>query len=110
VNVINEKVNLHCTMRSTDAPVGLPTNIASYALLLKCFSSWLGKEPGELAITCVDIHVYSDQYQLVSEQLKRGPMFLCQVSIDTDPEKLQLLRADRINYQSWPTIDYPVAL
>lgn len=114
VNIIDGKVNLHVTMRSTDVPVGLPFNIASYGLLLSLFGQWLGCELGTLAITMVDCHIYEDQMPGVAEQLSRAPgdlptlsmpkMSLQEVSLDlVDQFRL-------INYQPQGFIPYPVAL
>lgn len=111
----DNRVNLHVTMRSTDVPVGLPFNIASYAILLELFALWLGRVSGELMITMVDCHIYEDQLPGVEVQLARSPNSLPIIKIDQSltlsgcnlsvMDKITLLE-----YAHQGFIHYPVAL
>ncbi|MCP3899174.1 MAG: thymidylate synthase [Desulfobacteraceae bacterium] len=65
------KLNLHFSMRSTDAFLGLPFNIASYATLLIMVSNLVGLTPGILSYHGVDIHLYMNHIEQVKEQLSR---------------------------------------
>jgi thymidylate synthase len=65
---------LDCMMvqRSADLVLGLPYNIASYALLTHMIAQQTGYEPGELIWTGGDCHIYSNHVEQVREQLGRG--------------------------------------
>ena len=54
-------LNLQVTQRSCDIALGLPYNIAGYALLLHLFSAWSGLSPGQMAHTLVDAHIYTSR-------------------------------------------------
>lgn len=116
VNVIGDRVNLHCTMRSTDVPVGLPFNIASYGLLLELFAKWLNLAPGELAITMVDAHIYVDQLIGVDEQLKRTPQMLPSLRMQSVPRledcnlDFPISNFELVGYLPESSISFPVAL
>lgn len=59
--------------RSCDTPVGVPANIASYALMTHIFAKMTGLQVGELIYTFADTHIYLDQIEGVKEQLQRQP-------------------------------------
>lgn len=110
-------VNLHVTMRSTDVPVGLPFNIASYAVLLSLFGLWLSRPLGELAITMVDCHIYGNQLDGVAEQMTREPGFLPELWITGDvslerftKKQVGLDQFFLLGYNPAPFIKFPVAL
>lgn len=66
---------LHCHLfcRSIDAPVGMPFNLAQYALLTHIFAAVAGYEVGELVASITDLHIYDNQVAMVEEQLSRVP-------------------------------------
>lgn len=66
---------LHCaiSMRSADVALGVPFNIASYALLTHMVANIVGMTPGSIAITMTDCHVYSDHIDGVKTMLEREP-------------------------------------
>lgn len=66
-------LDLHLYMRSCDVGLGLPFNIASYALLLHIISKHTHRTPGELIISFGDAHVYSDHVEPLLESLDRHP-------------------------------------
>ncbi len=80
------RLNLHVTQRSCDIAIGLPYNIAGYALLLHLFAAWSGFRPGVMAHTLVDAHAYTkkadgsmaefDHVPGLERQLEREPRLL----------------------------------
>lgn len=72
-NVQGSKLNCHLTQRSADIPLGVPFNIAAYALLTLAMAQETGFEPGILSHTLVDAHIYVNQIGGIKEQLKRTP-------------------------------------
>lgn len=69
----NGRLNCHCFWRSIDAPVGMPFNVASYALLTHILAAVCGYEPGTLCASITDLHIYDNQFAMVEEQLTRKP-------------------------------------
>lgn len=69
----NNKVNLIWNQRSCDMFLGVPFNIASYAMLLLLFAKELGYEPGVLRGNLGDVHIYENHIPQVREQLTRKP-------------------------------------
>lgn len=67
------KLNLFFTMRSNDVFLGLPFNIASYALLAHILASITGYEVGELVYFGADVHIYKDHIDQCKEQITREP-------------------------------------
>lgn len=71
--VADGKLSLHMFQRSCDMFLGVPFNIASYALMLHIVAQITGLEPDELILTLGDAHIYHDHLDAVTEQLKRTP-------------------------------------
>lgn len=69
----NGFLSLHMVQRSCDMFLGVPFNIASYALLLSMVAKVVCLEPLELVITLNDAHIYHDHFHAVDEQLQREP-------------------------------------
>lgn len=65
------KLNSAFFMRSNDVPYGLPYNIMVYAFINMAFAKLLGYEPGTLVYQGTDVHIYSNQFDMVREQLTR---------------------------------------
>lgn len=74
VYIANGKLNLYFQMRSTDVFLGLPFNIASYALLAHMLALECGYEVGELIYSGVDVHLYKNHLEQAKEQLRREPL------------------------------------
>lgn len=77
----NNKVNLIWNQRSCDMFLGVPFNIASYALLLLLIAKELGYEPGVLRGNLGDVHIYENHIPQVKEQLSREPYKLPSLEI-----------------------------
>ncbi|AJK68272.1 thymidylate synthase [Corynebacterium marinum] len=71
--VVDGKLSLQVYQRSADMFLGVPFNIASYALLAHMFAQQAGLEVGELVWTGGDCHIYNDHLEQVREQLSREP-------------------------------------
>jgi len=73
INVKHGKLSLQLYQRSADIFLGVPFNIASYALLAAVIAKILGYEPGEFVHTFGDVHYYEDHEAAIREQLTREP-------------------------------------
>ncbi len=75
---------LHMTMyqRSCDMFLGVPFNIASYALLLELFAAWSGRRAATLTMFLADAHIYVNHIDQVKEQLSREPLGLPKLELD----------------------------
>lgn len=124
VDVDNEKqesiLNMHVIMRSTDVPVGLPFNIASYAFLMEMIAKDFGFTAGVLSIDMTNCHIYEDQLELVNVQLEREPGQLPTFKMPEgirfdDPTTLTRENVDRMveaieGYTPQAFIKFPVAV
>ena len=102
-------ISLMWNQRSVDTPLGLPFNIASYALLLMMIADEVNMVPEELVGNLGDCHIYLDQQDGVREQLTRQPMLLPKVTIQdgiycSSPSDVLLE-----NYESHPAIKFPLS-
>ena len=100
-------------MRSSDTFLGLPFNIASYALLTHMIAQQVNMVPGEFVWTGGDVHIYSNHMEQVKEQLTREPKPLPQLVIKRKPESIfdyQYNDFEIAGYDSHPLIKAPVAV
>lgn len=114
VTVINGKLNLLWNQRSVDTMLGLPFNIASYALLLHLLAKESGLKEGKLVGFLADTHIYINHLDGAKEQISRDPSLYPLPRIETQnftsifdwkAEDTQLL-----DYQSFPKIEFPIAV
>ena len=109
------KGRLSCQLyqRSADIFLGVPFNIASYALLTHMVAQQCDLEVGDFVWTGGDCHIYSNHHAQVQEQLSREPMPYPQLHIKRRPASIfdyQLEDFEMQNYQSHAAIKAPVAV
>ena len=114
VTTINEKLNLMWNQRSVDTMLGLPFNIASYALLLHLLAKEVGMREGKLAGFLGDVHLFENHLEGAREQLSRDPSKYPLPKIETKKwtsvfdwkaEDTTLL-----DYESYPRIPFEIAI
>jgi thymidylate synthase len=88
VNIKQGKVCLQLYQRSADIFLGVPFNIASYALLTHIIARVLGREVGEFVHTFGDVHMYENHREASIEQLSRTPTAFPQLTIDEEVHEL----------------------
>jgi thymidylate synthase len=114
VTVIAGKVNLLWNQRSVDVPLGLPFNIASYALLLHLLAKEARLGEGKLIGFLADTHIYVNQVDGIREQLTRDPERYALPRVVTEPFGSiwdWTAEHSRIEgYESYPKIDFPIAV
>ncbi len=101
------KLSLQLYQRSCDYFLGVPFNIASYALLALVLAKILKLEPGEFIHTYGDIHIYENHIEQVKEQLKRKPRPFPTVKIVGKMNSLADFTPDKVvleNYNPYPPI------
>jgi thymidylate synthase len=99
--------------RSTDCPVGQVFNIAQYALLTHLVAHQCDLQPGDFVWTGGDCHIYLNQVEGVTEQLKREPRPLPRFTIKRKPASIFEYRFEDFEiegYDPHPPIKYPVAV
>lgn len=93
--------------------LGVPFNIASYALLTLMLSQVLDYEPGDFVHTFGDLHLYHNHFEQAKEQLARTPRPLPTMKLNPDVKSLFDFRFEDFsleNYDPWPTIKAPIAV
>ena len=111
--VAEGKLSCQLYQRSADIFLGVPFNIASYALLLMMIAQVTDLEAGEFVHTFGDAHLYLNHLQQVEEQLSRKPSALPQMKINPDTKDIFSFTYDDfelINYQAQATIKAPIAV
>lgn len=99
--------------RSADMFLGVPFNIASYALLIHMVAQQVNMTVGEFVWTGGDVHIYSNHMEQVKEQLTRKPKALPTLVIKRKPDSIFDYKFEDFelqNYESWPAIKAPVAI
>jgi thymidylate synthase len=111
--VNNGKLSCQMYQRSADMFLGVPFNIASYALFTHMIAQVCNLEVGDLIITIGDAHIYNNHFEQVKEQLKREPLPLPTLKLnpevgvitDFDMEDIEL-----VGYESHDAIKAPMAV
>lgn len=110
-----DKKYLSCQLyqRSADVFLGVPFNIASYALLLEMVAQVCGYEAKEFVHTIGDAHIYSNHFDQVKLQLSREPMTLPKLKINKEIDSIfdfELSDFEVVDYKSHPTIKGAIAV
>jgi thymidylate synthase len=111
--VIGGKLHLQLYQRSCDVFLGVPFNIASYALLLLMLAQQCDLKPGTFVWTGGDVHIYKNHLDQVRLQLGREPFPLPKMVLKRRPESIDGYRIDDFElqeYQSHPHIKGEVAV
>jgi thymidylate synthase len=109
----NKELSCHMYQRSVDVFLGLPFNIASYALLTHLLAHHCNLKVGELVISTGDTHIYKDHVEQVKEQLTREPYPLPTLMLNASKTNLFEMTMEDIhleNYQSDGPIKAPMAV
>jgi thymidylate synthase len=109
----DKKLSCHMYQRSVDVFLGLPFNIASYALFTHMMAQVCDYEVGELIISTGDTHIYSDHIEQVKEQMRRpayiAPVLKLNPTIK-DIEKFTMADIELVGYQSHDAIKAKMAV
>lgn len=111
--VANGRLSCQLYQRSADVFLGVPFNIASYALLTMMAAHVVGLLPGELIWTGGDCHLYSNHFNQAAEQLSREPKRLPEMLLNCEHDSIDDFVYDDfelLNYDPWPAIKAPVAV
>ena len=99
--VADGKLSLQLYQRSADTFLGVPFNIASYALLLMMVAQVTGLKPGEFVHTLGDTHIYSNHIEQVKLQLTREPRPLPKMRINPEVKDIFSFK-----YEDFELVDY----
>ncbi len=111
--VAENKLSCQLYQRSADYLLGVPFNIASYALLLEMVAQQCDLTPGEFVWTGGDVHLYANHFEQAKLQLARNPFSLPKLLIKRKPASIfEYVFEDFeiLNYQSHPGIKAPIAV
>lgn len=107
VNIINDRLCLQLYQRSADIFLGVPFNIASYALLTLILAKVLGYKPGEFVHTFGDVHIYEKHLDQVKEQLTREPKPFPTITLSDEVTDIDTFKPEHVtllNYEPHATI------
>lgn len=99
--VANNKLSCMLYQRSCDMFLGVPFNIASYALLTMMMAQVCGYEPGEFIHTLGDTHIYHNHFEQVREQLSRTPYELPQMRINPEVKDINDFKYEDFELQGY---------
>jgi thymidylate synthase len=111
--VSNGKLSCQMYQRSADMFLGVPFNIASYALFTHMIAQICNLEVGDLIITIGDAHIYKNHTEQVKEQLKRKPLPLPTLKLNPEIEvitEFEMTDIELVDYKSHEAIKAPMAV
>lgn len=111
--VADGKLSCQLYQRSADIFLGVPFNIASYALLTMMVAQVVGLEPGDFVHTLGDAHLYNNHLEQVDEQLSRTPYALPTIKLNPEIRDIFEFTFDDfelLDYQAHPHIKAPISI
>lgn len=111
--VANDRLSCQLYQRSADIFLGVPFNIASYALLTLMIAQVCNLQPGDFVHTLGDAHLYRNHLEQAHEQLKRTPRALPDMRLNSDIQDILNFKYEDFvleNYEPHPAIKAPVAV
>src|SRR5258706_3264377 len=111
--VLDGRLSCQLYQRSADVFLGVPFNIASYALLTLMIAQVTGLQPGELVHTLGDAHIYLNHLEQVEQQLARAPRKLPTMQLNPQVGELDAFRFEDftlLGYDPHPAIKAPIAV
>jgi len=113
INIKNGKLCLQLYQRSADIFLGVPFNIASYALLTHIIAKITGYEAGEFIHTFGDVHIYDNHIEQAKEQMSRSPLAFPTIKIDDAVTSLETFKPELVtllDYEAHPPIKAELAV